>query len=696
MGPIARRLYQAIAEYRLDDRFPDELGPIRQLLEWDELPEDMAEVMLYQIQPEIEKQKRRPNLLHRAPRMEELYPNAPPEVSLGHLAERPAVPVGMFLNEPAHGIFAGTTKAGKTTAIRKLIIALEEHSRSSDRPVSVICLYRKSEFNDLPELLGPRWRHYDAHTSLALGMNSPAHTPTNAWINHISKLFCARAKLQMAWVNLANSIRWLMPLLNPHAREPLLWPDWQLLLDLARALPTFFGTKRDYHQSLVQKLEAITQSSGNLFRTFNGLDLERDVVSQGQCAAINIANYEPDWVRRYLMDLLVSHVLMGRIDRAQRTDRLEALFVIDEADDDVSEKVEENFDNVMSPIPKCLRMGREFGIGVCLGLGSMGLASRQILSAATYHYLFKMGDADSVSEARRTLLLPPGAHAILPALEPGECLVRMPGSWSHAMLGKIDYVPASQVTTPHYDECPHIPAKRLAEMPQLRQAISEARKQSGKDEVRIEVAQLADLHSKARELLFQASMHPYWPVARLYDLIGPPIPAERKTIQLELQTAEYATFEEERIGKKNLLLIELQEKAWRLLGSSPVPLVGRGGISHKTFSAWIAMIGEKRGYQVDREWIIPGTSHPSDACWLGDQKCRVFEVVVTATENLSGHLRAALVDGRESVSQLTIVAPRQAMLENIGRQLGSDPEVSGLLDQVDFVPVEIFEKELWP
>jgi hypothetical protein len=692
MGSYARRLHEAIVQYRLDDRHPDELGPVRQLLEWDEFPEDMAEILLYRIQPYIEEQMRRPNLLHRAPRLEELYPNGPPDIPLGHLAERPDVPVGLFLSGLVHAIFAGTGGAGKTTGLRKLLKTLQELGW----PGSVICLYRKSEFNDPREWLGLNWLHFDAFAALAQGMNAPAGVPANTWINHISSLVCARAHLVMAWVNLANSIRWLLPLMNPRVAEPLLWPDWQLLLDVARAMPTFFGTKGDYHRSLVQVLEGITQSSGNLFRTFNGLDLERDVISQGKSVAINIANLKPNWLRQYFVDLLVSQVLIGRISRAQRANRLEVLFIIDEADDDVSEEAEQDYHNGMSPISQTLRMGREFGIGVCLGLGSMGRASRHILSASSYHFLFRMTDEASVTEARRTLLLPSGAHAIIPALEPGECLVRLPGSWSHAMLGKMDYVPASQVTTPQYDECPHIPAKRLAEMPELRHAISAARGQSQKDEVRIEVAQLADLHAKGRELLFQASSHPYWPVSRLYDLIGAPKPVERKKIVQELADAKFAQCVEERVGKKNLLLIELQERAWRLMGRSPIPLLGRGGLAHKTFSAWIAMAGEKRGHQVAREWTIPGTSHACDAAWKTGDLWHVFEVVITCTENLSAAVRAALVDGRASVSQVTIVAPRQEMLEEIEEQLVSDPEVSGLLDQVDFEPVKTFEKELWP
>jgi len=248
MGPIARRLYQAIVEYRLDDRYED-CAQYRQLLEWDEMPEDFAEALLYMIQPKIEAQKRRPNLLHRAPRREELYPSRPPDIPLGHLAERPEVPVGLFLNGPVHGIFAGTAGAGKTTALRKLIMAVEEHSCHSDRPVSVICIYCKSEFNDLTDLLGPRWLHYSADDGLALGMNAPAGTPVNAWINHIGTILCARAHLVMAWVNLANSIRWLLPLMNPNGTEPLLWPDyrhrWPSALRLAlRCQPTVPGTVR--------------------------------------------------------------------------------------------------------------------------------------------------------------------------------------------------------------------------------------------------------------------------------------------------------------------------------------------------------------------------------------------------------------------------------------------------------------------
>jgi len=424
------------------------------------------------------------------------------------------------------------------------------------------------------------------------------------------------------------------------------------------------------------------------------LDLERDVIEQHRSVVISMPNLWPSWLRQFMTDLLVYQVLLGRIHRAQRTDRCDVLFVIDEADADVSRKAEAAFPDGMSPISQCMRMGREFGIGVCLGLGSLGPVSRHVLSAADYHFIFKLTDAESIAEAARTLLLPPDAEAILPGLEPGECLVRQAGRWAHAMLGRINAVLPCRDAQPVYDTLSFVPDKRLSEMPELRNDIesllAQQRARSKGDELPVHAA----LRAGARKLLYAASQHPYVPVARLFEMIGKPRFKVQEAICKELKDAEYACFQAIRVGSRNALLIELTDKAWSLLGEPPIPKQGRGKLDHRTISQWLMMVGNKRGHRTECEWIAPGTGHPVDVAWEVNGSWEVFEVVVTSFENIANSVNACL-SGTRAIAKVTVVALLKGPLKVIQDRLTQELHPS-VLGKVRYETVDRYLKELWP
>ncbi|MBU0718734.1 MAG: hypothetical protein KJ749_10835, partial [Planctomycetes bacterium] len=312
------------------------------------------------------------------------------------------------------------------------------------------------------------------------------------------------------------------------------------------------------------------------------------------------------------------------------------------------------------------------------------------------HFMFRMGDADCRVAAARTLQIPSGADAIIPALEPGECLAKTP-YWPHAVLCQVDFVPPCRDVHPQYDANRHVPAERLTEMPVLSVAAKSKKTEHRQTEKRHAEAKHAELRSEARDLLYQGSMHPYWPVARLYDLIGIPTPRMQNAIRKELETAGYAAFAETRMASKNLLLIELLEPAWRLLGAPPVPLRGRGKLVHRTFANWLRMVGEKRGYDSFCEDVVPGTNgHAADAAWKTNDGWSVFEIVVTSHENVNSHLESVLLTPGSPVREATIVAPQKSMLRALRAEVHKCQSLACVLDSISFAPVEQFEKELWP
>ena len=697
MGPYVSQLLKLIHHYGLDDR-DDKFKRLRRLCEWGEISEDMAEVQIHALQEEFDEAERKPNYLHRTPEFEELHTNRAPDVVLGKLVEKEEVPFGMSFDEPFHAEFVGTTHSGKTVGMRRLVTMIEQANRDRDRPISVIVLDRKGyDYGDIRSKYPERWLHFDIHGDLRLGLNGTEGMPSNIWCSQLATILCARAGLKLAWVPLAHLIRWLLAVMNPDGGDDLNWPDWKLVLDVASKLPekSILG-KGEYIRSLRTVLSALTESLGNLFGTFNGLDLERDIINQGKSVVISMPVVSPPWIRQFITDLLIYQVLIGRMHVGHRVDSCEVIFVIDEADADVSQDAERMFPDGFSPISQVLRMGREFGIGVCIGIASLGPVSRHVLNSAAYHFVFRLRYGVCCAEASRTLSLPPRGHEIIPALDNGECLVRQPGRWSHAMLGKFDFVAPNRSGPPVFDSHGFVPSRRLDEMPDVLAAVKSRSTEHGRGVARQEQKKLAKNRPEARQLLMEASLRPFAPVARLYDRMDRPPPATQKAIRSELENAGFANFKEARVGSKNLLLIELTDDTWNLLGKSPIEIRGRGGMDHRAFSNWITMVGAKRGYEAHCEYELPGTSHAVDAAWIIQDSLHVFEVVVSCTKNLHAHLKSIFIDTTSQVQEVTIVAPQKAALMKLKAQLEAYTEFAEFAMRITYETVGTFERELWP
>jgi hypothetical protein len=698
IGPIARYLLEIIQRYNLEAHAPDARRAV-QLYRLGLLSESMAKSFLGRLQLRIKDAERRPNYLHRPPTNEELYPHGPPDIVIGRLAENPDVPLGLFLTDACHCLLAGTNKAGKTVGIRRLINSFEEYNRTAAKPISLIVLdYKGGDFADLPARYGTRWRHFDAHGALRLGLQNPPGVPPNIWVSQLVSSFCTRAGLISSAVTLANLIRWLVRVMNPQECERLLFPDFQLILDVLRKLPPkAFAEKLPYVESLKQMLEGATQASGNLLRTFGGLDLERDLIEPGLSAVLSMRNLSPPWLARFLVDLLVLQVLVGRVQRGHKVDRVECVLVIDEADNDVTFENDELFRTAMPPLTRCLREGRELGLAVVLGVAALRPVSQHISNSMAHQFVFRMVHADCIETARRALLLPANSHSILGALEPGECVARLPGSWSHAVLAKIDYIPPCRDAQPKYDEHPYVPAKRLHELPEVMKAVEELGRRIAPPKPDTAVEEHAKLEATTRELLFLASLHPYWPVARLMDVMETrPSPPLRKVILDQLRNSNLATVKDVRSGSKTQALLELRESGWSLLGKPVVKTRGRGELPHRTFSTWVAMVGEKLGHTVELEWLVPpARTHPVDVAWKIGTAWHVFEVSTTALSNLGEHLTAIFAPG-SPVQKATIVAAQKEQLKRLRRQL--DPAWHDAIAEgrIDFQEIAFFEKEIWP
>ncbi len=640
------------------------------------------------------------NPLHRLPEPEQLYADGFPVLELGVLSENPNLRIGLPNDGAVFPIFSGSTGTGKTTLMRAWILAIDAYNRAHPEcPICVICILRKpGDTLDLPDMLGrDRWLLFDMYKDLQLGLQPPPGVPAEAWIHRVVACFCARAQLQYSWVTLAEVMRWLAGVLNQQSSDKPIFPSFELMLDVFYAAPKLlFSSKTQYRDSVIQALEGIEKASGKLFRTFRGLDLIEDVLAREKCAVISMPNLEPYWLRQFVCDLLLSQVLLSRMHLLQRTDRIVALFAIDEADQDCSYLADQDFGAGLSPISQCLKQGREYGISVGLGLSALRPVSRMVLGNSTHHFIFAMGDEEGSDEACRTLFLPPSAKPLLESLRPGKCLFRQAGSWPHAMLADIDFVPPNRSPSPEdFDAHPVVPSIRLKDFPEVQQALRRRIGEAEGTKLRQTKWKKDEVSKLARDFLDAASAHPYEPVARLWNRIGTVPFARQKRVHDDLNNRKLAEFQEIRIGSANVLLTWLSPKAWQMLGKERPARTGRGGIAHRHFANWIERILREQGFEARLEFPVPPTDHPLDVGYELDGSIYGFEICVTCVANITSHLEACFLSS-DLVKNVTIVAPLRSQVVDIQRTVQAALSLQGVQDRVYYEVVDLYRSKLFP
>jgi hypothetical protein len=689
------QLMHLIRTYGLDDD-PD-IAPIAVAAEYGCLSEGLAQGYLIQLQERVEELEDFPDYLHRLPEPEQLYAEGRPDIEIGGVIDDPTLRVGLRTDICQDILICGNKGAGKTTAFLASIDGYERHNRENpDHPVSLIIFDRKGgDYAHLPERYGDRWLHLSIHDPRThIGLNNPPGVPPNVWINQVATIFAARAGLVAAWTCLANMLRFLLGALNPKPQEQLVWPDLKLVLDVARSVPlTTFASKPDYEKSLIGALEAATQAT-HVTSCSQGLDLERDIISHGRSLVLDISNFDPAWLRRFIVDLLLAQPLYSRIHRQIKGDRPEALFVLDEADPDVTPDADRDYPDQMAVLSQGLRWGREKRLQYAIGLSRLNRGSDYVKAEPARHFIFNQSDARSMRDAQETLALPPAAAAMLPAMRPGECIFRQSQScWTHPMKVKIDHhaVRREPQTRP-FDTHPWAPAKPLAELPQVQQALATLTARNKAEPLKHSKQTRKSprtITKQAHRLLHAAAPHPFQPVARLWEVDGAtPSPEKQNHVREELERAGLAKFALIRISRRNVLLIRLEPEGWRYLGRDVPKHQGRGGIDHQHFAQWLKMVGEKRGLVAKTELILPGTSHPADCAWRQpDGQWTVFEVAATSFDNLESHIIAAFEDS-SAVSRLTIVVSQKRIVTQVNDQLQQTLTVRPYLDRVAVETIE--------
>lgn len=698
MSSAVRRFLEIVDRYRLDRMLPELAYDIREARAG-RRTEDRAEFLLRHLEPFLDELDRLPLHLLEWPSDDELNGDGPPDIELGCVRDQPDTRFGLRLLDRARSVIvAGAVGAGKSTAIRGIIMGVDRLAKQRGKPISILVLDRKGgEYGDLPGLLGDNWQHYHAQHGAWLGLNAPRGFPAHVWTSIVCALFAIAAGLVAGAGVLAQAMVWLLSLLNPGGGPADRWPDFQLILETVRRAPRAFAQKPEYAQSLLAKLEEVVRASGDLLRTFRGLDVEQ-IVAQGKSAAIDIANVEPPFLRMLVVWVILAQILSSRNQRGHLVETLEVLVVLDEADQDVSRAVESRFAaaGTLSPTGALLQHGREWGVAGVIGLHAMGTASREVLTNSPYHLIFNLADAESIAEAARTLLLPPGAGRIFPALRPGECFFRQAqSSWATPVLCTVDPVPPNRNPAPPvYDVPPCIPALPLDQLPEVLAALRQLRSPAKNAAADLAASAPQELPDLARNLMDLWALRPFTPPVRLWPELGAPSFEAQSAAREELASRKLAEFEDARISRTKISLMDITPEGWQFLRKAPPEMRGRGGLVHRHFANWLALAGRKRGYEAIVEWPVPGTGHTADCAWQIDGAWMIWECVVNCRENLCQHLRACLLES-SAVAAVVVVAAEKRILRELEALVDADADLAPVRARISFETIEPYLREVY-
>lgn len=693
-------LYSLICKYLLDQRDPN-IAILKQRLEMNQVKEEQAQRYLRQLQELIEEVIRTGNYLPAVPTREVYESQGKPEIELGDLIEVPGARFGNFISGRwPSTIIAGISGSGKTVTARGLIKKIQKfwNSDLGREWISLIILDSKGDYLDLPHEFGDVFQCVSINSGCHLGINGPESVPAGIWINALTRALAARLGLIAARTTLASVIHWLLPILNPEpVQGPLRYPSLRLILQtLRQAAPECFSTRSDYTKWLVQQLTGLLQDSGELFDTFNGLELNRDTLEPRKHLIFNIANL-PDYLRHLVIDLLILQVMVPRLHRGlKHANPTGILFLIDESD--LLLKSEGCYIDGLSPLSQAIRQMREEKVMMTLGVSALENVPQQILIDARDFIIFNMGKADSVALARKTLQIDPRCDQMISSLPPGHCLVRsLQSKWTSTVYGKPDFVPPPdnriQVV---YDQNAYVPTKELDDLPEVRQALIQreaelkAQKQRQRQQTKSAGKTLAN---PVTDFLAMASMHPLEPVHRIFKRMNITSGSVRTTIQEELKKAELIQFVPLSVGRKSMVLFELTEAGWKYLNKTPPTGLGRGKVEHRFMCHQIHRKGEQQKTQSHLEWTVPGTTHIADAAWKTPEGWIFFECIGSTYDNLIHHIQETF-NSDAPVKELIIVTPTQKKLETVRRFLEGHLIYQTYASKITFQTIESYMEEI--
>lgn len=697
--PHRRQLVHTIRSHGLHERSA-EVANVLAAAESGVLSELQCIGYLQQLQPLVREQETRPNLLPEPPDEEQLYADGRFPLEFGTLEGRD-LRMGLYLDPLKHVLACGQTDTGKSTLMRGLVIGLDRLAKETGRALTQIVIDPKVDYADLPGQLGDNWQHVNVlDEGFRISLAPPRGTQhINAWNHQVAEILAAHLRLIASMPCLAKMLGFHVPLLNPCATDRLLFPDPALLLEVARDVPLeCFAAKPDWGKTLIGALEGLSVAGGHALQAFRGLDIT-DLIADGKSIVIQTANVKPAALRSIIIDLIVAQILFARLEAQQKTTHTDFVLTVDEADVELSVESDRAYTDGMSLLAEFLKKSREIGCTAILGVTSMEGLSHYVLANIGCFAIFNQPRPLSRALAAKTLAVSPAAEVMLRSLRRGECVVlSTPSAFPHPLLVQTDYIAPNRTPkqTP-YDRLLYVPSRSLRELPPVQKALARIAAQFRNARRQQKQAAETEIADDAHALLMLIVLHPAVPVVQLAKELGKKLsPAKQAALCTQLVDAKYAEFEDDRVGKRNLLLAEALEAGAQRVGKEYVPIPGRGGRRHRTYTAWLMMLADKKGIRARRELVIGG--HPVDVAYEEEAgRWHAFEVIAdeSGCKNIADHLRACLL-ASDMVSRVTIVVPLLELQRQAAAVIDADLTLAPVRDRIDFLTLSSVYEELWP
>lgn len=295
------------------------------------------------------------------------------------------------------------------------------------------------------------------------------------------------------------------------------------------------------------------------------------------------------------------------------------------------------------------------------------MISHHITRNIFYTIVFN-SDTKSAFNAAQFLQIDPRCTKMIISLPRGECLFRQ-DSYSSAMWCQIDFVqPARNIGTMNYDTHSFVPPISAEETNII---IKQLYNTVGKHNAEIVEAKQSEHEKIAIKLIQLWAERPFTPVARLFDTLGKFHYTTQIEIRKFIEQKKWGKFDEARIGRTTMLLMQLSEKGYSLL-QLPMPTgnKGKGGIIHRHYAMWIKSYFENRGHKAYLEWIVPGTNHPVDVAVQIGNNVECIEICVSAVDNLVTHVD--VLEKNPNIKNLTVITGTKAELAEIRKFIKSN------------------------
>jgi hypothetical protein len=708
MNPDSAHLLNSIRKYKLDCRHPKELENIMKLLERDRMRPGLARRLIKKYQPWIKEQIIKGNYLPMPPTWEDLGLDEKPfDVYLGNCIERPEVPFGIHLSTGVHHILIfGKPLAGKTVALKVYIKKTVEYGLLNPDDKTLFIIFDSK--NDLPnpkKILGDNVVHIDVRdpSKVRYGLNSPPGVPIFAWGANMSTVLAARLNLIVSRTCASAVYNWLVPLLNPKPlpAQPPTAPSLGLMLDvLTHSPPYCWGEKIDYIRTLVQMLHALVIDANGVMDAERGFEINQDVLLKGCHCVINVTNLEPAYLRYIYCDIIVLQILTYRIFNQLKTTKTKISLVFSEGDFFTLSSAQAVYPQHLSPLAVYGRIAREYGCQYIADVSSLQNIDPYLVTGAGYIMAMSTVDAESIREILRTLGYDYGIDKLLPALKPGQVIVReAQGPYPYPFLGQFEFIEPdhSQKSTP-YDSIPFTEARHLKDLPAIQEALKKRIAEQKKTHLRQNKSKQVtkDLTDNERTFLDLMSLHEYDPLHIIFTRMGNLSPATQRSIIIKLIDKDLINYSLIRKSKSSLRVGNLTKSAWQFLNKQSKFKPLRGSDKHTAICRWKQRLDLKNGAEESIcEFPIPETTGFSDIGSKFNGKIHCTEVIVDCTSNICHHTRDCFIKSR-AIESLTIVTLLKSEHSQIRDTIMSDPELVFFINRIKFMTVDEILKGLWP